>query len=97
MRLIDELRQRFNLQHGRFFAQFKYKNLNWYLGDDWFLYGDIREDDIPRLQALLQEGEELRLGWKELPPHTKSEPFFGDGGGLWLKITKDEVVRMPRL
>lgn len=97
---IKELRERFGVLNGRFFAHYKYKNLNWYLADsstssendEWFCFGDIRDEDIPHLQALLGEGERLVLGWKDLGPNQKFEKFFGIGGGIWLIISKTRVM-----
>lgn len=97
---IKELQTRFDVTNGQFFGEYRFKNLNWYLGDgimtpaekdEWFNYGDIREEDIPRVQALLVPGEILTLGWKELGPDKKDDPVFRNGFGVWLVITCDGV------
>lgn len=87
-----ELRTRFGVSNGRFFGYHRYKNLNWYLNDDWFCYGDVRDEDIPELVDELKEGEVLELGWKELPTDQRDDNFFGDGGGLWLKLNHEQVL-----
>ena len=96
---IKELRERFGVWNGQFWAFWKYKNLNWYLvkfseeddvdvdDGEWFNYGDIRDEDVDRLAKLLNPGEALVLGWKELGPNVHKDDFFGNGGGIWLIIT----------
>jgi hypothetical protein len=95
---IKELRERFGVHNGQYWGYYRFKNLNWYLGDgimtpgekdEWFCYGDIRDEDIPRLAALLNPGEILTLGWKELGPDQKEDKFFGTGHDVWLVITCD--------
>lgn len=98
---LKELRARFGVQNGQFFAYYEFKNLNWYLADkdeenmvkaEWFCFGDIREEDMERLPSLLREGEKLILGWKDLGPDTREKTFFGDGGGVWLVIEPEGVT-----
>lgn len=100
---IKELRERFDVWNGQFWAVWKYKNLNWYLVNfneedgvdtddgEWFNYGDIRDEDVDRLAKLLKPGEALVLGWKELGPDVKKDVFFGNGGNIWLIITTGGV------
>lgn len=98
---IKELQQRFGVANGRFFGyQFRFKNLNWYLGrgeinsekDEWFCFGDIQDEDVPRLQEALEPEEFLILGWKDLGRDMKHDDFFGDGGKVSMVIAKDGVV-----
>lgn len=98
---VKELQQRFGVITGRYFGEYRFKNLNWYLGKrgtmpideyEWFCYGDIKGDEIQFFQERLDEDEVLALGWKELGPDQKWEDFFLDGEGPWLILTKDEVL-----
>lgn len=60
----DEMRERFGLRHGQFFAFYRYKNLQWELNGEFFGYGDLRDDDIIRIQEALTEDETF-IGWNE--------------------------------
>jgi hypothetical protein len=107
---IKELRERFGVWNGQFWAVYRYKNLNWYLvkytdlmnstngpavkdvdRGEWFCFGDIREEDGDRLAKLLNPGEVLVLGWKELGPDVRKDEFFGNGGDIWMIITTGGV------
>lgn len=96
---IRELQERFSVHNGQFWGHYRFKNLNWYLGKDhgptdneeWFCYGDVRDEDVSRLQELLVDNEILTLGWKDLGANQKYHDMFGDGGGIWLVITKEGV------
>lgn len=103
---IKELQERFGVHNGRFFGYYRFKNLNWYFTTmeitsktlienidkpEWFCYGDVTEEDAARLQKLLNPGEALIMGWKELPPDEKFDPFFKDGNGIWMIITSEGV------
>lgn len=97
-----ELRERFGVSNGQFWGYYRFKNLNWYLSqddafmtterDEWFCFGDIRDDDPARLMALLEPNEALVLGWKDMGPDVKKDDFFNDGGGVWIIIKKDGVL-----
>jgi len=98
---VQEIRDRFRISNGRVMSDYRYKNLNWYLGKDkvnhinpgeWFLFGDIDETDIIRFGGMLEEGEILILGWKDMGPDQRQDSVFRDGGGLWLAFTKDGVI-----
>jgi hypothetical protein len=99
---VKELRERFGVTNGRFFGEYRFKNLNWYFTDsgkvnqeqpgEWFCYGDIRDDDVISLRSNLNEGELLILGWKELRGDDRWDEVFRDGGGVWMAIAKDGVV-----
>ena len=102
---IKELCERFNVTNGRLFAEYRFSNLNWYLGKDylnrenpgdWFCYGDIQDEDIPELMKKLENGEVLKLGWKNMGPDTRKDQFFHDGGGLWIAITTSVVYDCRR-
>jgi hypothetical protein len=60
--------------------------------DEWFCFGDIRDEDIPKLQETLEHNEFLTLGWKDLNPDVKFDDIFRQGGGAWLVIGKDEIL-----
>lgn len=89
---MRELRDRFDIQSGGMRTPYRYKNLNWYMNDQWFCFSDIGEEDIDRIVAELKEGEVLTLGWKDMQPHQKMHEMFGDGGGLWLILAHDGVL-----
>lgn len=99
---IKELQWLFGVHSGQFWGQYRFKNLNWYLVKDgklaskgegeWFCYGDIRDEDVPRLQGVLQEGERLVLGWKDMGPDTYTDEIRGFGGGIWMIIRHDRIV-----
>ena len=98
---IKELREHFGVWNGQFFAEYRFKNLNWYLGKkipikfeecEWFCYGDVRHDDIARVQSLLKSDELLFLGWKELGANQEWDSVFRDGEGPWVIITNPSVL-----
>ena len=100
---INELRERFGVKNGQFWGYYRFKNLNWYLcqddtdvmdmtKNDWFLFGDVRDEHIPVLMACLEPNETLILGWKDLSPDLQQDQFFSSGGGIWLVVKKDGVV-----
>ena len=100
-RRVTELRQRFAVYSGRVIDGYRYKNLNWYLAKDkvnhekpgeWFLFGDICEEDIVVMGNTLQDGEIMVLGWKDLGPDIRHDEFFGNGGGLILAFTNKGVI-----
>jgi hypothetical protein len=51
------VRDRFHLRNGQFFATYGRKNLWWYLNDEEFGFGDLRESDIFLIQCALEPGE----------------------------------------
>jgi hypothetical protein len=55
--LQQTVRERFHLREGQFFAYHARKNLWWYLNDERFGYGDLRESDIFLIQMSLEPGE----------------------------------------
>lgn len=56
--------ERFVLKNGQFFAYYRYKNLQWELNGEFFGYGDLRDDDLIRIQEELSEYETFK-GWNE--------------------------------
>lgn len=60
----QEIAERFGITNGQFFAEYRYKNLWWFLNELACGYGDLREEDILRIQNELVEGEEF-IGWNE--------------------------------
>lgn len=59
-----EIRERFEIYDGQFFAEYRYKNLQWDLNGRKIGYGDLRDEDILRISETLEEGEEF-VGWNE--------------------------------
>ena len=55
--LKNEICRRFHLRSGAFYGVFKHKNLWWYLNDEEFGYGDLRDSDILIIAAALEPGE----------------------------------------
>lgn len=99
---VRELRARFDLNNGRVCAEPRFSNLNWYFTvgttinkeepGEWFNHGDVENEDVPRLMALLQDQELLILGWKDLGMDVRSDPYQGDGGNVKLVISNAGVV-----
>jgi hypothetical protein len=52
-----EVRSRFFLNNGQFFAYNSRKNLWWYLNGERFGFGDLREKDILLIRLLIEPGE----------------------------------------
>jgi hypothetical protein len=50
---------RFGLRDGQFFAHWQKKNQHWFLNGKWIGFGDIRGEDIERIQAELKDGEKF--------------------------------------
>lgn len=61
----NEYLRKFGLSHGQFFAHYKYKNLWWHLNGVEIGYGDLREEDIERIQENLVPGDEF-CGFHEM-------------------------------
>lgn len=59
-----ELRERFGLFDGQFFAEYRYKNLHWILDGRKIGFGDLRDEDILRIKEELGGHEEF-VGWNE--------------------------------
>lgn len=59
-----ELRERFALRNGQFFGHYRYKNLQWELNGQFFGFGDLRDQDIIRIQEELAPDETF-IGWNE--------------------------------
>jgi hypothetical protein len=55
---------RFGIFNGQFFATYRYKNLWWFLDKRPIGFGDLRDQDISKIQEELVEGEEF-VGWNE--------------------------------
>ena len=96
----NELRRQFEMYHGQLHDNALYRNLNWYYCHnaqrpielcEWFMLGDISVEDIEKLRFLLLPGELISLGWKDMAPDVRDDEF-GNGGGLWLVISRDGVV-----
>jgi len=97
-----QLQERFGLSDGRFFAYYRYKNLNWHLAKvedpkgpmdvEWICYGDVTNEDIHRIMPLLEPGEALYLGWKDMPASEVDweMPLFGYNR-VWLVFTTSKV------
>jgi len=80
--------ERLGLRHGQYFAFYQFKNLNWYLNDRWIGFGDLREEDLINIIKALKLRETFAAGWKDLPPYSKNDDFFGDGGGCWITMAR---------
>lgn len=53
----EATRERFGLKDGQFFAVNRKKNLQWVLNEEPFGFGDLRDEDIQRIQGDLSKGE----------------------------------------
>lgn len=51
------MRERFGLREGQFFAYYKHKNLHWVLNEEFFGFGDLRDEDIERIFNELSDNE----------------------------------------
>lgn len=60
----EDIAKRFGLYNGQFFAEYKYKNLWWFLNEEPCGFGDLRDEDILRIKKDLVEGE-MFVGWNE--------------------------------
>lgn len=60
----EEIAKRLKLSNGQFFADYKYKNLWWFLNGEPCGYGDLRDEDILRIKNELVKDEEF-VGWNE--------------------------------
>lgn len=49
--------ERFGLHDGQFFGHYRYKNLQWFSDGTYIGYGDLRNEDIDRIQQNLHDGE----------------------------------------
>jgi hypothetical protein len=60
----NDICERFQLNDGQFFSTYARKNLHWFLNGEQFGFGDLREDDIMRIQMRLQQ-EDVFEGFNE--------------------------------
>jgi hypothetical protein len=107
---IRELRERFSVTNGQFFAEMRFKNLNWYFTNgntvnrnepgEWFCYGDIRDEDVARLMKELKDGELLVLGWKDRQAdaykNRDGEPAIAiANAGVVYDVRRDGPIKEP--
>jgi len=89
--LDKSLCERFGLRNGQFFAYYQFKNLHWHLGEKVVGFGDLREEDVARIQAELRDGE-VFFGYHE---SHGTEHQMRDTPLVF--ITNKEIVKPKRL
>lgn len=83
-------RERFGLRDGQLFASPLKKNLHWEINGEFFGFGDLRHEDVERIQAGLSDREVFQ-GWNE---HHFTQWKHRDTAIIL--ITKDEISFLPR-